>query len=107
MLFFSEAGTSYKEVPGEHSLVIHISGCPNACENCFSPWLQNGEGDVLKDIFQKLLYLYHAVTCVCFLGEGDEGNRVEFADMCTHLRTLGIKFWKKKWRAKLIRTKVI
>jgi anaerobic ribonucleoside-triphosphate reductase activating protein len=78
----------------EYSLVIHIAGCPNACENCQSPWLQKEEGGVLKDSFDKLLCLYrnHHVTCVCFLGEGnDEMNQSEFIAMCEYLRTLGLK----------------
>ncbi|MDR3230975.1 MAG: hypothetical protein LBT65_06020 [Synergistaceae bacterium] len=92
MLLFTEAGGSYKEVPGEYSLVIHIAGCPNACENCQSPWLQNEDGDVLKDSFEKLLHLYYAVTCVCFLGEGnDESNRAEFIAMCEYAGTRGLK----------------
>ncbi|MDR1873858.1 MAG: hypothetical protein LBQ90_02430 [Synergistaceae bacterium] len=92
MLLFTEAVASYKEVPMEYSLVIHIAGCPNACENCQSPWLQAEEGDVLQECFEKLLHLYHTVTCVCFLGESrDEANQVEFVAMCRYARALGLK----------------
>jgi anaerobic ribonucleoside-triphosphate reductase activating protein len=92
MLLFTEAGVSYNEVPGEYSLVIHIAGCMNACPNCQSPWLQIEDGDVLKDSFEKLLCLYSAITCVCFLGESsDDGNRAEFVSMCEYAGALGIK----------------
>jgi anaerobic ribonucleoside-triphosphate reductase activating protein len=92
MLLFTEAGVSYEEVPNERSLVIHIACCPNACANCQSPWLQTEEGDVLQDCLVKLLALYNSVSCVCFLGEGnDETNQVEFVAMCAMIKARGKK----------------
>lgn len=72
-IYYTEAGLSSNEVPGEQSLCIYISGCQQNCLNCHYPDLRKiNFGTPLKDSFEKLLKLYfYQATCVCFLGEGE------------------------------------
>ena len=62
-----------QEIPDELTLALNISGCPQKCEGCHSPWLWKDEGLELSEHFLKLLidkYLGD-ITCVCFMG-GDQ-----------------------------------
>ena len=60
----------FSEIPGEVTLAINITGCPNRCPGCHSPHLQGGGGRTLDDDeLTALLESYgRAVTCVCFMG---------------------------------------
>lgn len=73
MLYYTEFGLSHMEVPGEATLCIYISGCPNKCINCHYVELQRPDyGELLSEYFGQILDLYHEyATCVCFMGEGD------------------------------------
>ena len=72
MLFYSEVHLSHKEIPGENSLCIYISGCKNKCPNCHYPELQHERyGDPLYLHFVDIIEAYSPqATRVCFLGEG-------------------------------------
>ncbi|MBR3303512.1 MAG: anaerobic ribonucleoside-triphosphate reductase activating protein [Bacteroidales bacterium] len=66
-----------QEIPEEVTLAINISGCPNRCKGCHSPWLWKDEGVPLDENFLSLLvekYL-SGITCVCFMG-GDQAPEV-------------------------------
>lgn len=60
----------FQEIPGEVTLALNISGCPNRCNGCHSPHLQEDIGDSLDTaLLTGLLERYgDAVTCVCFMG---------------------------------------
>ncbi len=60
----------FQEIPGEVTLAINISNCPNRCKGCHSPHLQEDIGAVLnEDALTSLLEKYgNAITCVCFMG---------------------------------------
>lgn len=69
----------FQEVPGEVTLAVNISNCPNHCEGCHSPHLWQDIGEILSetallDIVAKYDKL---ITCVCLMG-GDI-NAVEIA----------------------------
>ena len=59
-----------QEVPGEISLALNISGCPNHCKGCHSPWLWKDEGVIIDERFLGLLINKYssAITCICFMG---------------------------------------
>ncbi len=59
-----------QEVPDEVSLAVNISGCPNRCPGCHSPWLWEDEGEPMtEELMMGLIGKYgKAVTCVCFMG---------------------------------------
>ena len=60
----------FSEFPGETTLAVNITGCPNRCPGCHSPHLIADAGRVLDD--GELLALLDryggAVTCVGFMG---------------------------------------
>ena len=73
MIKFTSYALTFAEVPDEISLCINISNCPRRCPNCHSPLLQE---DVGEDLAQKLPALLDKfggdITCVCFMGEGND-----------------------------------
>ena len=72
MLKYTEVALSHREVPGEVSICIYISGCLNRCTDCHYPELQQADyGDPLSFYYSDIIDLYlRQATCVCFLGEG-------------------------------------
>ena len=79
MLRFLSYNIVFQEVPGEVTLAINISGCPNCCMGCHSPYLQEDKGDVLDEsVIASLLTKYgNAITCVCFMGGDNDPVVVE------------------------------
>lgn len=64
---------TFQEVPDETSLSLSISNCTGRCEGCHSPWLREDIGEDLIGLLPSLLNKYKdLVTCVCFLGEGND-----------------------------------
>lgn len=62
-----------QEIPEEITLALNISGCPNKCPGCHSPWLAGDGGVSLNENFLDLLIdkYMSGITCVCFMG-GDQ-----------------------------------
>lgn len=70
MVRFHNFDVVFAEIPGETTLAVNITGCPNRCPGCHSPHLLADAGEVLDDeALGALLGRYgRAVTCVCFMG---------------------------------------
>ncbi len=70
-----------QEVPDEISLALNISGCPNHCEGCHSPWLWGDEGErMTEELLEGLISKYgRAITCVCFMGGDAAPEEIENA----------------------------
>ncbi|MBR6371176.1 MAG: anaerobic ribonucleoside-triphosphate reductase activating protein [Bacteroidaceae bacterium] len=82
----------FQDVPGEVTLSLNLSQCPNRCPGCHSPQLQDDIGFPLDDgILDGLLERYgRDVTCVCFMGgdrEPDEIMRLAGRVHATGLKT--------------------
>ncbi len=60
----------FAEIPGETTLALNITGCPNRCPGCHSPHLQTEAGRELdrRELLGLLDRYGRAVTCVCFMG---------------------------------------
>lgn len=60
----------FAEIPGETTLAINITNCPNRCPGCHSAHLQTDTGQPLDEAeMRRLLARYgRSVTCVCFMG---------------------------------------
>lgn len=73
MLKFANAQVVFQEFPGETTLAINITGCPNHCPGCHSPHLWKDEGTPLTvDTLSGLIEPYKdSITCVGFMG-GDQ-----------------------------------
>jgi len=69
----------FQEVPGEVTLAVNISNCPNRCKGCHSPHLMEDTGEILDEsVLEVLLEKYgNAVTCVCFMGGDAAPHEVE------------------------------
>ncbi|MDE6827668.1 MAG: anaerobic ribonucleoside-triphosphate reductase activating protein [Alistipes sp.] len=78
MLRFHNFDVVFAEIPGETTLAINLTGCPNRCPGCHSPHLQGSGGEVLDDdALRVLLGRYgRSVTCVCFMGGDGEPAEV-------------------------------
>lgn len=79
MLRLASYDIVFQEVPGEVTLALNISGCPNRCEGCHSPHLRDDIGEFLDDrLMDGLLATYGtSVTCICFMGGDADPCEVE------------------------------
>ena len=79
MLHMASYDIVFQEIPGEVTLALNISGCPNRCPGCHSPHLQEDIGEELTDdLLRGILQCYGAsVTLVCFMGGDAAPNEVE------------------------------
>ncbi len=87
----------FQEVPGEVTLAVNISNCPNGCKGCHSPYLMNDTGETLDEkALTELLGKYgNAVTCVCFMG-GDAAPQ-EVERLAAFLRKASHRHIKTAW----------
>ena len=79
MLKFVNYNIVFQEVPGEVTLAINLSNCPNRCKGCHSPYLRDDIGEILdNNILLGLLEKYgNAITCVCFMGGDASPQEIE------------------------------
>ncbi|GHU99610.1 hypothetical protein FACS1894159_03920 [Bacteroidia bacterium] len=97
MLRLADYDIVFQEVPGEVSLALNISGCPNRCPGCHSPHLQRQVGEPLDEAtLGGLVDRYGgAVTCVCFMG-GDAAP-AEVARLAAFVRETTSQRLKTAW----------
>lgn len=76
---FADYDIVFQEVPGEVSLAINISHCPNRCTGCHSAYLMEDVGEVLDETsLASLLERYgRGITCVAFMGGDREPFEVD------------------------------
>lgn len=82
MLLLASYDIVFQEVPGEVTLALNLSDCPNRCPDCHSSHLQEAVGEPLDEaLLTGLLDRYGvAVSCVCFMGgDGDPGEVARMA----------------------------
>ena len=95
MLRYIDFGLSHMEVPGEASICIYITGCPNCCPDCHYPELQLQDfGEPLEENIDTIIAFYKPVaTCVCFLGEGkaEVYERHELMNYAQKAHDIGLK----------------
>ena len=68
-----------QEIPDEVTLAINITGCPNHCQGCHSPWLWKDTGEPLTEESMHTIIDKYAssVTCICFMGGDQEPEKIE------------------------------
>jgi anaerobic ribonucleoside-triphosphate reductase activating protein len=78
MLKFYNYDIVCQEIPDEITLAVNITGCPNRCQGCHSPWLQQDIGAVLteKSLCEIINKYKSGITCVCFMGGDGEPEEV-------------------------------
>lgn len=73
MIRYASHEIVFKEVPDEVSLAFSITNCQGNCDGCHSPWLREDTGNDLEKDLPELLEKHKGkVTCICFLGEGND-----------------------------------
>lgn len=73
MIYCQGYTVSFQEVPDEVSLCVLIGDCKYKCKGCHSPEMQKPEGVNLLCILPKTIEHYRdAITCVCFMGDGQD-----------------------------------
>ena len=80
MLRYANYDIVFQEIPDEVTLAINLSNCPNRCEGCHSPHLQEDTGEELTEsVLSDLLNMYgNAITCVCFMGGDNSPESVQY-----------------------------
>lgn len=91
MLRYTNYNVVFQEIPGEVTLAINISNCPNRCKGCHSPYLWDDVGDPLDDeAIGFFLEKYgRAITCLAFMGGDAEPQEVTRLAERVHSRTQG------------------
>lgn len=97
MLRLASFDVVFREVPGEVTLALNLSECPNRCPGCHSPHLRERVGEPLDEaLLEGLLARYGAsISCVCFMG-GDSDPR-EVARLSGRVRELSHGALKTGW----------
>lgn len=73
MVKYYSTAVVFEEIPDEVTLAIEITNCQGHCEGCHSPWLREDVGEELTpDVLNKLIDENDGITCVCFMGEGND-----------------------------------
>lgn len=68
---------TFAEIPTEVTLTLGISNCQNRCPGCHSSELRKDIGtELTNDILDKLIQENDGVSCVLFLGEGNDKDRI-------------------------------
>ncbi|MDR1552200.1 MAG: anaerobic ribonucleoside-triphosphate reductase activating protein [Prevotellaceae bacterium] len=97
MLRYISFDIVFQEIPGEITLAINISNCPNRCKSCHSPHLRENTGETLdENAIAALLDKYgKAITCICFMGGDAEPRKVE--RLAAFVRTAAGRKIKTGW----------
>ncbi len=78
MIKYTQYAITFAEVPDEISLTISISNCGGHCPGCHSPELREDIGHDLEADLPRLIDKYaDQITCVCFLGQGNDIDALE------------------------------
>jgi anaerobic ribonucleoside-triphosphate reductase activating protein len=68
---------TFAEIPTEVTLTLGISNCQDRCPGCHSSELRKDIGtELTNDILDKLIQENDGVSCVLFLGEGNDKDRM-------------------------------
>ena len=83
MLKYVDTAIVFSEIPGEITLAINISGCPNHCEGCHSKYLWKDYGEILnKESLFSLIEKNQGITCVCLMGGDQAPNTISWLAKC-------------------------
>lgn len=89
MTKYHSTAVVFQEVPGEVSLAINITNCQGTCPGCHSPHLREDIGRPLYEDLPKLLEENDGVTCVAFMGEGNDAT--DLVRCIEYVKSKGLK----------------
>jgi anaerobic ribonucleoside-triphosphate reductase activating protein len=78
MLLLYNFDIVFQEVPGETTLALNLSNCPNRCPGCHSAHLQEAVGEPLtEELLDELLERYgNGISCVAFMGGDNDPEKI-------------------------------
>ena len=83
MVKYVDTLVTFAEFPNEISLCINISGCPNNCPGCHSPYLAQDIGKVLnKESLFRLIEENKGISCVGLMGGDQALNTINWLAKC-------------------------
>ena len=83
MVKYVDTLVTFAEFPNEISLCINISGCPNSCPGCHSPYLAQDIGKVLnKESLFRLIEENKGISCVGLMGGDQAPNTISWLAKC-------------------------
>lgn len=84
MLKYVNVMVTFSEIPDNITLCINISGCPNRCKGCHSPFLWEDVGEPLnKESFLELISNNPGITCVCLMGGDQDPSTITWLAKCS------------------------
>jgi len=91
MLRYVSYDIVFQEIPGEVTLAVNLSNCPNGCKGCHSSYLQQNIGETFDECaVDHILDKYgNSITCICFMGGDANPERVEELSEFIHKRKNG------------------
>jgi anaerobic ribonucleoside-triphosphate reductase activating protein len=91
MLRYNNYDIVFQEIPGEITLAVNLSNCPNRCPGCHSPYLWEDKGFELNEasILELLKKYGDSITCFSFMGGDSEPQEVERLSLFIKNKTLG------------------
>lgn len=94
MVKYLETQVTFSEVPDEISLCINITNCPHRCAYCHSKQLREDIGEELTiNKLKELIEQNKGITCVCFLGEGNDLTSLALLAQWVKMNTLLKTCW--------------
>lgn len=89
MVKYHSTAVVFQEVPGEISLAINITNCQGRCPGCHSPHLREDIGQELLPDLPQLIYENDGITCILFMGEGNDP--IGLQDCIDYVKLRGFK----------------
>ena len=79
MLKFHNYDIVFQEIPDEVTLAVNITGCPNRCVGCHSPFLWADMGEPLNEESLSIIIGEYkdAITCLSFMGGDQDPEEVD------------------------------
>ena len=83
MLKYIDTAVTFAEIPDEITLCINISGCPNHCKGCHSPYLWKNAGETLDLMhLTDLIDANRGITCICLMGGDQDPAEIDYIVEC-------------------------
>ena len=97
MLKYHSYNIVFQEVPGEVTLAVNLSNCPNRCKGCHSTYLQENIGATLDECVLDILLAKYgsSITCFCFIGGDADPQAVERLSL--YIRAASASRLKTAW----------
>lgn len=86
MLRYTDYDIVFQEIPDETTLAVNLSGCPNGCPGCHSPYLQEEAGAELTEAAVDAMMARYGAGVTCFCLMGGDGDPTAVARLAGYVR---------------------